>query len=56
MLSPVPRFYRADLRLPAFGAEYAEISIEEVRAQTAFVFEEAVLFSAQSRTTLMESC
>ena len=46
VLSLVPRFYEPTSGSLRFGTrDTAEISIEEVRAQTAFVFEEAVLFS-----------
>ena len=46
VLSLVPRFYEPTSGSLRFGTrDAADMSIEEVRAQTAFVFEEAVLFS-----------
>ena len=46
VLSLVPRFYEPTSGSLRFGTrDTADMTIEEVRAQTAFVFEEAVLFS-----------
>ena len=54
VLSLVPRFYEptsGSLRFDTRDA--ADMSIEEVRAQTAFVFEEAVLFSGTVRENVL---
>ena len=54
VLSLVPRFYEPTSGSLRFGTrDTAEISIEEVRAQTAFVFEEAVLFSGTVRENVL---
>lgn len=54
VLSLVPRFYKPTSGSLRFGTrDAAEMSIEEVRAQTAFVFEEAVLFSGTVRENVL---
>lgn len=54
VLSLVPRFYEPTSGALRFGArDTADMSIEEVRAQTAFVFEEAVLFSGSVRENVL---
>ena len=54
VLSLVPRFYEPTSGSLRFGTrDTAEMSIEEVRAQTAFVFEEAVLFSGTVRENVL---
>lgn len=54
VLSLVPRFYEPTSGSLRFGTrDAAEMSIEEVRAQTAFVFEEAVLFSGTVRENVL---
>lgn len=54
VLSLVPRFYEPTSGSLRFGTrDAADISIEEVRAQTAFVFEEAVLFSGTVRENVL---
>lgn len=54
VLSLVPRFYEPISGALRFGArDTADMSIEEVRAQTAFVFEEAVLFSGTVRENVL---
>ena len=54
VLSLVPRFYEPTSGALRFGArDTADMSIEEVRAQTAFVFEEAVLFSGTVRENVL---
>ena len=54
VLSLVPRFYEPTSGSLRFGTrDTAEISIEEVRAQTAFVFEGAVLFSGTVRENVL---
>ena len=56
VLSLVPRFYEPTSGSLRFGTrDAAEMSIEEVRAQTAFVFEEAVLFSGTVRENVLMS-
>ena len=53
-LSLVPRFYEPTSGSLRFGTrDTADMSIEEVRAQTAFVFEEAVLFSGTVRENVL---
>ncbi len=54
VLSLVPRFYEptsGSLRLGSY--DMADLSVEQVRAQTAFVFEEAVLFSGSVRENVL---
>lgn len=54
VLSLVPRFYEptsGSLRLGSH--DMADLSVEQVRAQTAFVFEEAVLFSGSVRENVL---
>ena len=54
VLSLVPRFYEptsGSLRLGSHNM--ADLSVEQVRAQTAFVFEEAVLFSGSVRENVL---
>ena len=54
VLSLVPRFYEptsGSLRLGSY--DMADLSVEQVRAQTAFVFEEAVLFSGTVRENVL---
>lgn len=54
VLSLVPRFYEptsGSLRLGSH--DMADLSVEQVRAQTAFVFEEAVLFSGTVRENVL---
>ena len=54
VLSLVPRFYKptsGSLRLGSH--DMADLSVEQVRAQTAFVFEEAVLFSGSVRENVL---
>ena len=54
VLSLVPRFYEPTSGSLRFGTrDAAEMSLEEVRAQTAFVFEEAVLFSGTVRENVL---
>lgn len=54
VLSLVPRFYEPTSGSLRFGTrDTTEMSIEEVRAQTAFVFEEAVLFSGTVRENVL---
>ena len=54
VLSLVPRFYEPTSGSLRLGTrDTAEMSIEEVRAQTAFVFEEAVLFSGTVRENVL---
>lgn len=54
VLSLVPRFYEPTSGSLRFGTrDTADMSIEEVRAQTAFVFEEAVLFSGSVRENVL---
>lgn len=54
VLSLVPRFYEPTSGSLRFGTrDAADMSIEEVRAQTAFVFEEAVLFSGAVRENVL---
>ena len=54
VLSLVPRFYEPTSGSLRFGTRDAsEMSLEEVRAQTAFVFEEAVLFSGTVRENVL---
>ena len=54
VLSLVPRFYEPTSGSLRFGTrDAADMSIEEVRAQTAFVFEEAVLFSGPVRENVL---
>lgn len=54
VLSLVPRFYEPTSGSLRFGTRNAaDMSIEEVRAQTAFVFEEAVLFSGSVRENVL---
>ena len=54
VLSLVPRFYEPTSGSLRFGTrDTADMSIEEVRAQTAFVFEEAVLFSGTVRENVL---
>ena len=54
VLSLVPRFYEPTSGSLRFGTrDTAEMSLEEVRAQTAFVFEEAVLFSGTVRENVL---
>lgn len=54
VLSLVPRFYEPTSGSLRFGTRDAtDMSIEEVRAQTAFVFEEAVLFSGTVRENVL---
>ena len=54
VLSLVPRFYEPTSGALRFGTrDTADMSIEEVRAQTAFVFEEAVLFSGTVRENVL---
>lgn len=54
VLSLVPRFYEPTSGSLRFGTrDTIEMSIEEVRAQTAFVFEEAVLFSGTVRENVL---
>ena len=54
VLSLVPRFYELTSGSLRFGTrDTADMSIEEVRAQTAFVFEEAVLFSGTVRENVL---
>ena len=54
VLSLVPRFYEPTSGSLRFGTRNAaDMSIEEVRAQTAFVFEEAVLFSGTVRENVL---
>lgn len=54
VLSLVPRFYEPTSGSLRFGTrDAADMSIEEVRAQTAFVFEEAVLFSGTVRENVL---
>lgn len=54
VLSLVPRFYKPTSGSLRFGTrDAADMSIEEVRAQTAFVFEEAVLFSGTVRENVL---
>ena len=54
VLSLVPRFYEPTAGSLRFGTrDTADMSIEEVRAQTAFVFEEAVLFSGTVRENVL---
>ena len=54
VLSLVPRFYQPTSGSLRFGTrDTADMSIEEVRAQTAFVFEEAVLFSGTVRENVL---
>ena len=53
-LSLVPRFYEPTSGSLRFGTrDTADMSIEEVRAQSAFVFEEAVLFSGTVRENVL---
>lgn len=54
VLSLVPRFYEptsGSLRLGSH--DMVDLSVEQVRAQTAFVFEEAVLFSGSVRENVL---
>lgn len=54
VLSLVPRFYEPTSGSLRFGTrDTAGMSVEEVRAQTAFVFEEAVLFSGTVRENVL---
>lgn len=54
VLSLVPRFYEPTSGSLRFGTrDTADMSLEEVRAQTAFVFEEAVLFSGTVRENVL---
>ena len=54
VLSLVPRFYEPTSGSLRFGTrDAADMSLEEVRAQTAFVFEEAVLFSGTVRENVL---
>ena len=54
VLSLVPRFYEPTSGSLRFGTrDTADMSIQEVRAQTAFVFEEAVLFSGTVRENVL---
>jgi lipid A export ATP-binding/permease protein msbA len=54
VLSLVPRFYEPTSGSLRFGTrDTADMSIEEVRTQTAFVFEEAVLFSGTVRENVL---
>lgn len=54
VLSLIPRFYEPTSGSLRFGTrDAADMSIEEVRAQTAFVFEEAVLFSGTVRENVL---
>lgn len=54
VLSLVPRFYEPTSGSLRFGTRDAsDMSLEEVRAQTAFVFEEAVLFSGTVRENVL---
>lgn len=54
VLSLVPHFYEPTSGSLRFGTrDAADMSIEEVRAQTAFVFEEAVLFSGPVRENVL---
>lgn len=54
VLSLVPRFYEPTSGSLRFGTrDTTEMSLEEVRAQTAFVFEEAVLFSGTVRENVL---
>lgn len=54
VLSLVPRFYEPTSGSLRFGTrDTTDMSIEEVRAQTAFVFEEAVLFSGTVRKNVL---
>lgn len=54
VLSLVPRFYEPTSGSLRFGTrDTTEMSIEAVRAQTAFVFEEAVLFSGTVRENVL---
>ena len=54
VLSLVPRFYEPTSGSLRFGTrDTADMAIEEVRAQTAFVFEEAVLFSGTVRENVL---
>ncbi len=54
VLSLVPHFYEPTSGSLRFGTrDAADMSIEEVRAQTAFVFEEAVLFSGTVRENVL---
>lgn len=54
VLSLVPRFYEPTSGSLRFDTrDTTEMSIEEVRAQTAFVFEEAVLFSGTVRENVL---
>ena len=54
VLSLVPRFYEPTSGSLRFGTrDTADMTIEEVRAQTAFVFEEAVLFSGTVRENVL---
>ena len=54
VLSLVPRFYEPTSGSLRFGTrDAADMSIEEVSAQTAFVFEEAVLFSGTVRENVL---
>lgn len=54
VLSLVPRFYEPTSGSLRFGTrDTTDMSIEEVRAQTAFVFEEAVLFSGTVRENVL---
>ncbi|WP_314690423.1 ABC transporter ATP-binding protein [uncultured Rothia sp.] len=54
VLSLVPRFYEPTSGSLRFGTrDTADMSVEEVRAQTAFVFEEAVLFSCTVRENVL---
>ena len=56
VLSLVPRFYEPTSGSLRFGTrDAADMSIEEVRAQTAFVFEEAVLFSGTVRENVLRT-
>ena len=54
VLSLVPRFYEPTSGSLRFGTrDTTEMSLEEVRAQTAFVFEDAVLFSGTVRENVL---
>ena len=54
VLSLVPRFYEPTSGSLRLGSHYmADLSVEQVRAQTAFVFEEAVLFSGSVRENVL---
>lgn len=54
VLSLVPRFYEPTSGSLRFGTrDTTDMSLEEVRAQTAFVFEEAVLFSGTVRENVL---